>query len=155
MNFTDQPFPAKASLFSGHSVVRQYLEDSADEIRPLIKLSSQILSVTKTSKNEQNNGGWEVKMLDLNTRSATTAHFDAIVVASGHYNDPFVPSIPGLEAFNLEYPTAISHSKFYKSPSIFKGKVSLSLSATVKYYCTSANHRCIEGDCSWKLGIRA
>lgn len=142
-------------MFPGHSVVRQYLEKYADEIRPLIKLSSQILSVTKTSKENGNGRGWRVKVLDLNTRTTTTTHFDAIVVASGHYNDPFVPSIPGLEEFNKDYPTAISHSKFYKSPSSFNGKVSSSLLADAKYYCTTANHRSIEGDCSWKLSIRA
>ena len=49
--------------------------------------------------------------------------YDAVVVASGHYNDPFIPDIPGLVDFDKAYPGAISHSKFYRRPNDFKDKV--------------------------------
>lgn len=121
MNFSDQPFPTGTSLFPGHMVVKRYLDTYAEELQHLIKFSSQILSAVNSSGQ---NGGWELEVLDLKTKEVTRTHFDAIVVASGHYNDPFIPDIPGLKQFNEAHPTSVSHSKFYKSPTSFANKVS-------------------------------
>jgi cation diffusion facilitator CzcD-associated flavoprotein CzcO len=120
MNFIDLPFPPGTSLFPRHTVVKEYLDAYAKDLHPLIKISSQILEATKSSEQA---GGWDLKVLDLKTKAVSQTRFDALVIASGHYNDPFIPDIPGLKEFNTSHPTVVSHSKFYKSPASFKDKV--------------------------------
>jgi len=48
--------------------------------------------------------------------------FDALVVATGHYNLPWLPSIPGLVEYDRRYPGRVIHSKHFRSPQKFAGK---------------------------------
>ncbi|KAF4545482.1 Thiol-specific monooxygenase [Lasiodiplodia theobromae] len=48
--------------------------------------------------------------------------FDALVVASGHYYVPFIPTIPGLIEYDQRFPGRIHHSKHYRSPELFRDK---------------------------------
>ncbi len=62
---------------------------------------------------------WAVRTKDLLSGAATTtttATYDAVVVASGHYATPYVPAIEGLAAFAAAHPGAVSHSKLYRAP---------------------------------------
>ncbi|KAJ0148475.1 Thiol-specific monooxygenase [Colletotrichum tanaceti] len=126
MNYSDRKFPADASLFPSHRVVKKYLEDYAEELRPVISLSTQVLSVNKASDATDHGGGggggWEVETRDLGTDETTKARFDAVLVASGHYNDPFIPDIPGLADFDKAHPGSITHSKFYRNAAQYKDK---------------------------------
>ena len=49
--------------------------------------------------------------------------FDALVVATGHFSLPYVPSIPGLAEYDEKYPGSIKHSKHFRSVDEFRGKV--------------------------------
>lgn len=49
--------------------------------------------------------------------------FDAVVVASGHYNIPYIPNIPGLVEYEKRYPGSIMHSKHYRDTDAFREKV--------------------------------
>ena len=49
--------------------------------------------------------------------------YDAVVVAGGHYDLPYVPDIGGLAAWKENYPGAVTHSKSYRRPDSFKDKV--------------------------------
>ncbi|CAI4220176.1 unnamed protein product [Parascedosporium putredinis] len=49
--------------------------------------------------------------------------FDALVVASGHYNVPWFPDTPGLLEFDRKFPGAIQHSKQFREASPYKGKI--------------------------------
>jgi ACS family pantothenate transporter-like MFS transporter len=53
------------------------------------------------------------------------------VVASGHYHAPRIPDIPGLAALKQRWPTAVQHSKGYRTPDRFKGKNVLLIGASV------------------------
>lgn len=66
---------------------------------------------------------WRLELLDLRTKGSRFATYDAVLVASGHYNDPFIPDVPGLADFNETYPGSVMHSKFYRRPFPFQGKV--------------------------------
>ncbi|KAL7627336.1 hypothetical protein AAE478_001528 [Parahypoxylon ruwenzoriense] len=48
--------------------------------------------------------------------------FDAVIVATGHYNIPYIPNIPGLAEYNEKFPGSIIHSKNYRGTDIFEGK---------------------------------
>lgn len=126
MNYSDQAFPAGCSLFPPHQVVKEYMNDYAADLASVLVLSTQILSITKPAGQTH----WKVDTLHLKTGVKSSEDFDAVLVASGHYNDPFIPDIPGLAQFNKAYPGSISHSKFYRNPAEYAGKVS-SLSTSV------------------------
>lgn len=121
MNYTDKEFPQGSSLFPRHSVVLQYLKEYAEELTDSISYETQVLDVSKPAS--QPSAPWEVETLDLKTNTTTKAEFDAVIVGSGHYNDPFIPDIPGLVEFDKAFPGAISHSKFYRRPDDYSNKV--------------------------------
>ncbi|KAM3553909.1 hypothetical protein MY1884_006421 [Beauveria asiatica] len=50
------------------------------------------------------------------------SHFDAVVVATGHYHAPRIPDVPGLSSTRARYPTRVMHSKQYRCPEIFEEK---------------------------------
>ncbi|KAF5485384.1 Thiol-specific monooxygenase [Colletotrichum siamense] len=120
MNYSDKKFPSTASLFPPHQTVKKYLEDYAEELKPIISLSTQVLSLKKVQSGSQ--VCWEVETQDLKTHETAKSQFDAVMVASGHYNDPFIPDISGLADFDKAHPGTISHSKFYRNPSQYEGK---------------------------------
>ncbi|KPM35642.1 hypothetical protein AK830_g10932 [Neonectria ditissima] len=120
MCYSDVEFPQGSPLFPKHAAVLQYLKDYADGLTPYISYRTQVLNVQKPSS--QPNGPWQVEVLDLKANEITKTEFDAVVVASGHYNDPFIPHITGLVEFDKAYPGAVSHSKFYRRPDDFTDK---------------------------------
>lgn len=123
MQFCDSPFPEGTALFPAHTVVRDYLHGYAEELRPLIQFQSLVLSITL---DESPRPEWTVTWRDLKTAQESAAKFDAVVVANGHHNDPFVPDIPGLAEWNQDHPGSIIHSASYRRPTSFANKVRVS-----------------------------
>lgn len=60
-----------------------------------------------------------------------TQHFDAIVVASGRFNAPNTPDIPGLSQWASLYPHLISHSRQYRRPEEFTNRSVLVIGGSV------------------------
>lgn len=52
----------------------------------------------------------------------TFQDFDAVVVATGRYNAPNIPDIPGLAAWAERFPDQILHSRQYRHPKPFENK---------------------------------
>lgn len=50
--------------------------------------------------------------------------FDAVVVASGHFNVPWIPAVEGLDEFERARPGSVLHSKMFRGRDDFRGKVS-------------------------------
>ncbi|KAK3937976.1 major facilitator superfamily domain-containing protein [Diplogelasinospora grovesii] len=48
--------------------------------------------------------------------------FDAVVVASGHYNLPRIPDIEGLKELKARSPDSVIHSKQYRTPEKYRGQ---------------------------------
>ncbi|KAK2779513.1 hypothetical protein FQN53_001336 [Emmonsiellopsis sp. PD_33] len=119
MRFSDLPFPVDAPLFPPFGVVHQYLETYSVDIKHLIQFQVQVIDV---KLEDAQAGTWAVTRKHLQSGSQETDIYDAVVVASGHYTLPFVPSIPGLSAWTAAYPNAVTHSKSYSSPTAFKDK---------------------------------
>lgn len=53
--------------------------------------------------------------------------FDAVVIATGILQAPWVPDIPNLDKCAKVFPERIYHSREYRTPSKFKGKVRFQL----------------------------
>ncbi|KAH7362154.1 thiol-specific monooxygenase [Plectosphaerella cucumerina] len=120
MNYSDLKFPEDSSLFPRHQVVKKYLDGYAEPLKPLISLSTQVLSVKKIAVAGKR--VWEIQTRNLETKETTVGHFDAVLVANGHYNDEFLPDIPGLDAFRAAHPGSILHSKLYRNPDQYRDK---------------------------------
>ncbi|KZF23213.1 thiol-specific monooxygenase [Xylona heveae TC161] len=142
MNYSDLPFPKGSSLFPKHAVVKKYLETYAEELKPYLHLSTQVLDVRRVCSSSK--GIWTVKTLNLKTQTESIAEFDAVVVANGHYSDPFIPDISGIKEWNDSHPGVISHSKYFRKPYEFEGKKvivvgnsasGIDLSAQISQFC--------------------
>lgn len=49
--------------------------------------------------------------------------FDVFIVATGHYNAPFIPEIQGAAAWSAAWPDKLLHSSGYRIPEPYAGKV--------------------------------
>ncbi|CAG8287018.1 unnamed protein product [Penicillium salamii] len=120
MQFIDLPFPAGTSLFPTHEVVKNYLHHYAEELAPYIRLQSLILSVVLSQKYPKPE--WTVTWRDLKSEKVLVERFDAVIVANGHHNDPYIPEIPGIAEWSQKYSGSIIHSSSYRRPEAFADK---------------------------------
>ncbi|KAJ5647243.1 hypothetical protein N7490_003615 [Penicillium lividum] len=119
MRYSDQSFPEDVQLFPTHRSVKQYLEEYAADTKSHIQLQTQVKDV-KLENPELST--WALTTANLQTGVEATSVYDAVVVASGHFNVPYLPDVPGIQAWDKAYTGAISHSKFYDSPDSFREK---------------------------------
>lgn len=82
-----------------------------------------------TVRREEKDGGEDVW---------SEERFDAVVVASGHFNVPWVPAIEGLEEFEKTRTGSVLHSKMFRGREAFRGKVSLCFYCSLSYHDSSA-----------------
>jgi cation diffusion facilitator CzcD-associated flavoprotein CzcO len=140
MAFTHTPFPEINSADSIHrygpnnptrpyQVVERYIEDGFKDYRHLLSLNTTVESVEKVGqewvltlrksgekfKGEKKDYWWQEK-------------FDAVMIATGHYTAPFIPAIWGIDEAVKALPHKFEHSKFFRSPDHYVGKVSSSFS---------------------------
>lgn len=122
MEFSDLAFPEGCPIFPPHQVVLNYLREYAADLRPYLRLGTQVVRV----KPEDSRGKWRVLTKKVATGKVEAAVYDAVVVASGHYDDPYIPNVPGLAQWSATYPGAVTHSKYYRRPGKYKNKVMFS-----------------------------
>ncbi|RDL36440.1 uncharacterized protein BP5553_05792 [Venustampulla echinocandica] len=117
MRFSDQAFPSESLLFPTRQDVQKYLVQYSQGIRHLISFSTQVDEVHLSHGNGKNR--WEVTSMSTITGESKQNEYDAVVVACGHYSVPYIPPVPGIEAFNSAHPTVITHSKIFRAPDKF------------------------------------
>ncbi len=110
--YADHPVPRKWPTYLHHTQVLEYLESYADRfaIRDAIRFRHDVMSVVP------DDGGWRVKVCDLDTDEVASQMYRAVVVASGHHWDPNIPKQSG--SFSGE----IMHARSYRTPDRFIGK---------------------------------
>lgn len=118
MCFQDALFPKDTPEFPSHTHVMNYLSQLAknENLLPLIRFS------TLVEKAVFENDVWKVSV-NQNGNKSYTEEFDAVVVASGHYSVPYIPDFPGLDKVAQKKHIQLLHSRDYRRPDIFKGKV--------------------------------
>ncbi|KAJ3136346.1 hypothetical protein HK100_001851 [Physocladia obscura] len=126
MGLKDWPVQEDIPWSVSHSVVAEYYKSYVERFALDENLVYNSL-VARVEKQDTVNGQvWKilVQILDKEQNSFEWREeiFDAIVVATGHYNDPFVPDIPGISSWRAEKGDAIIHSKLYRTPLPFKDK---------------------------------
>ncbi|KAI0840051.1 FAD/NAD(P)-binding domain-containing protein [Hypoxylon sp. FL0890] len=131
MSYTQEPFPDKLSprilaeygpgaLFRHHTVIREWIEGifARGGNEKLLELN------TTVERAEKVGGEWVLTLRKemLGRNYWWTETFDALVVATGHYNVPWFPSILGLVEYDQKFPGRIQHSKHFRNSKKFKGK---------------------------------
>lgn len=123
----DWPVGTRAPI--DHCDVVAHLEDIArvHHVEDKIRFRTRVEALSKRDRD----GRWELRTASLVISSASYAiersvlDFDAVVVATGRYNEPRVPDIPGLASWKRNFPDRISHSKQYRTPAPYRGKTVL------------------------------
>lgn len=116
MTYADSTFPEDADVFPSRQTVLQYLQDYGKPYEELIRFSSEVLSLRKNAPNSD----WQLTFqLDNIVRNE---RFDRVIIATGHYETPYEPSIPGLVDFRDTHPGRVLHAKYYDLPTTYAGK---------------------------------
>lgn len=119
MGFSDLDWPKGRPLFPLHDQVLEYIEEYARDVEHLISFRTQVLDARQAE-----DGRWRVKTQEVvegGDGAASEDTFDAVAVASGHFDVPYVPPVRGMEDWNRAYPEVITHSKFYRKPEDYAG----------------------------------
>ncbi len=120
-------------IFPSRQVVQEYILQYACDVRHLVRFSTQVTDISLQTplpntpeaipgEQFEIRDKWTVRSTDLLTDVLRVESYDAVVVASGHYSTPYIPSVPEISAFATEHPGIISHSKTYRTASAFAGK---------------------------------
>lgn len=119
MEYPDLLYPNDTLPYPPHSDVLKYLHSYADlfQLRKYVKLSHLVVRVHPIE-----NGKWEVIVRDLPNDTYNTQIFDAIFVCNGHYSEPFIPEIGGVDEFNGK----LMHSHDFRSAKAFRGNLKVS-----------------------------
>ncbi|KAF5772514.1 putative flavin monooxygenase, FAD/NAD(P)-binding domain superfamily [Helianthus annuus] len=123
MGFREYPFVAKKTgqrdprRFPGHVEVLEYLKDYASEFG----LSELVRFETEVSRVWRREGGkWEVRFRKRSGGDEDVDEdFDAVVVCNGHYTEPRIAFIPGVD----RWPGKQIHSHNYRVPEPFQNKI--------------------------------
>ncbi|KAM7293492.1 flavin-containing monooxygenase 5-like [Ixodes scapularis] len=115
----DFPPPKEAPNFMHHTKMVAYIRNYADHfgITGKVRLRHEVLRVTQ-AKDYDSTGRWDVVIKCLNGDVECRETFDAVLVASGHYRFPNVPTFKGQEKFKGR----IVHTHSLKVPDQFKDR---------------------------------
>jgi cation diffusion facilitator CzcD-associated flavoprotein CzcO len=121
LGYTDQGWSTETALFPDHAKVLKYLERYGEDVRHLIRFSTKVVDVRPDAAQR-----WTVITQDVGAAGEQTAQqsasFDAVIVANGHYDVPFVPATPGMAEWDAAHPGRISHSKYFRRPESFSNQ---------------------------------
>ncbi|KAL9112348.1 MAG: hypothetical protein Q9227_003466 [Pyrenula ochraceoflavens] len=126
-------WPEGTAAFVTHHTHHNYIKSIVQEygIHQIIEFHTRVEEVKK------HGNLWHLRTATLTkTPQGCELHekywtFDAVVVASGHFNVPHIPDIPGLHQWKHRWPDRILHSKSYRDPIIFKDQTLLLIGAGV------------------------
>ncbi|KIY02351.1 uncharacterized protein Z520_02489 [Fonsecaea multimorphosa CBS 102226] len=115
-------WPEGTEDFVNQKVLEEYIQNIAIKhgVSAITQYHTRVEDVRKHS------GEWLVRTTTLQKGPSGSRFverrwtFDAVVVASGHYNMPRVPDFPGLKEWKHGWPDRVWHSKRYRNPRIFK-----------------------------------
>ncbi|GJC86157.1 thiol-specific monooxygenase [Colletotrichum liriopes] len=126
MSFTTEPFPETLT-----DRIREKYGDDAPSIREWVEHifvrngHEKLLELNTTVELAEKKGDEWVLTLrkDLPGKNQWWQEtFDALIVATGHYNIPWIPNIEGITEYDKRFPGRIVHSKHFRGSDKYKGK---------------------------------
>lgn len=129
MTYADTSFPEELPVFPHRSEVLTYLKKYCQELTPYVKFETKVIDVkylsdvskwqvTSRPIVKQTNGG-QSESTDINFKDEVE-NFDAVVIATGNYDIPYIPNRLGMKEWHAKYPGSISHVKSFRNPDQFK-----------------------------------
>ncbi len=108
--FSDLPHDDATPTYPTNTAMGQYLERYARQfdLIPLVRFNTPVRELLQASE-----GKWVVRT------DAGEEIFDQVIVATGRYNKPAYPKVPGLDSFSGS--GGVSHAFSYKHPEAFRG----------------------------------
>jgi dimethylaniline monooxygenase (N-oxide forming) len=90
-SFSDLPHYACCPTYPTNEEMGEYLQRYAEtsDLVPHIRLNSPVRALRRDAK-----GGWIVRT------AAGEERYERVVVATGRYNKPTIPDVPGLSSFS-------------------------------------------------------
>ncbi|XP_026439804.1 flavin-containing monooxygenase FMO GS-OX-like 4 isoform X2 [Papaver somniferum] len=133
MGFRDYPFVTKDGndqrdnrRYPGHKEVLNYLEDFANDFKliELIRFETEVFHVGLLKDDDKDGKKWVVRSAQkmrggAGDGEAVDEVFDGVVVCNGHYTEPNIAEIPGID----EWPGKQMHSHNYRVPEPFLDQV--------------------------------
>ncbi|CAH9120944.1 unnamed protein product [Cuscuta epithymum] len=129
MGFSDFPFLTKKGRdqrrFPGHEELLAYLGDFCEffKVREMIRFNTRVEYVGMMNDDNGLGGDmrWTVKSKEKKGGDEKVVEevFDAVVVASGHYSQPRLPRIKGMNAWRRKQ----MHSHIYRMPEPYRNEV--------------------------------
>lgn len=127
MTYADSKFDDDVPVFPHRSDVLRYLKNYSKELTPYIKFSTKVVEV---SFNPETNK-WKVVSRPVaveteggssasDTKPDETEYYDAVVLAIGNYDIPYIPNREGMYEWAQKYPGTITHVKAFRNPDQFK-----------------------------------
>ncbi|KAL4749919.1 hypothetical protein BDW72DRAFT_123373 [Aspergillus terricola var. indicus] len=134
MAFTHTPLPEGNSPISVERygdrnatrpwhIVARYLLELVEGLQGSISFETTVVSVEKIRS-----GKWRLTLrrpeaVEGGTRDSWwQEEFDAVIVATGQYSEPFLPRIPGLDKIVKTHPATLEHVNAFRSREQYSGK---------------------------------
>ncbi|KAG5538624.1 hypothetical protein RHGRI_019252 [Rhododendron griersonianum] len=122
MGFSDYPFTDRVygdpRNFPGHEEVLKFLKDFAREfgLTELIRFETEVVRVERFDSGDDD---YEWVVESRTSGASDEEEFQAVVVCTGHYAEPIVANLPGIE----QWPGKQLHSHNYRVPDPFQNQV--------------------------------
>ncbi|KAI4323502.1 hypothetical protein L6164_023100 [Bauhinia variegata] len=121
MGFLDYPFSKEETgdprTFPGHEEVLRFLDKFEDEfgLRSLTRLNTEVVRVERVNRH------WVVESRTQSFASVSQERevFEAVVICTGHFTEPIIVKIPGIEM----WPGFQMHSHNYRVPEPFQDQI--------------------------------
>ena len=154
------PWPIDTPECIGQKGLEEYIQILSREhgVADVTAYNTRVDEVRKSSKR----ACWIIRTVSLQQAGQKRGtqlirerlwEFDAVVVASGHYNLPRIPDIPGLRTWKDRFGDRVIHSKQYRGPEKYQGKNVLVIGGGVSsldicrelYGIASASYQSVRG----------
>lgn len=117
MEYEKYPFPKTSPLFPTRDQVLDYIVGYSKSIEPHVNFNSEVVKLKYDDQQHE----YTLSFKNLLNGEVEAEKFDAVAVATGFYDLPYVPSRPGLKEWHQKYPSSVSHAKDFDCPEDFQG----------------------------------
>ncbi|KAK6523868.1 hypothetical protein TWF281_001834 [Arthrobotrys megalospora] len=117
MVFNNTPFGERLQLFPTHEDTKLYVQGFSKGLESYTKFNRKVTKLVRQAGLK-----WETETQDTVSAKTENEIFDAVVIATGHYNVPYIPPVYGIAEFERKYPGSILHSKYFRVADVYKGK---------------------------------
>ncbi|KAJ7468945.1 hypothetical protein B0H11DRAFT_1395491 [Mycena galericulata] len=143
MHFNGHDWPPGTPWNLPHAMLTRYIRGvysfygiNSNDGSANVSYSTRVELVEKRFDAEGVEQGWRLtlkKFIRLGPSSSKerwwTEDFDAVVIATGTFNAPNIPNIPGLAEWAQRFPGSVLHSREYRDPKIYANQSILVLGA--------------------------